>query len=121
MAFTRAQFYILFDEFDLTDTDSGPNTVQDAKVDAAIGVSELQTDRSLFPTTALVGGSFAGLTQADVCVMYLTAHMLARGISSMNARLQKSRGDDNLHTGEDVYWPVYDRLARAAAFGYRST
>jgi hypothetical protein len=124
VAFTRSQFYIGFDVFDLTDYSVDPpvpNAAQDAKVEAAMGMAELQTDRSLFPSTTLSSGSFAGLSQADVCIMYLTAHLLARDPSAMNARLQKSRGDEKLYTGEDVYWPVYERLARAATSGFRGT
>jgi hypothetical protein len=115
VAFTRAQFYVRFDVFDLADYTNPlapvANAAQDAKVDANIAGAEAQTDRTVFPSTAI----------ADEAVMYLTAHLLARDPSSMNARMQKSRGDDNLHTGEDVYWPVYERLARAATSGFRGT
>jgi|SRR5581483_11113779 len=114
MAVTRAQFYVRFDFFDLTDyTGMSPvaNTVQDAKVDAAIAGAEAQTDRSIFPTVAY----------GDEVVMYLTAHLLTKDPGAMNARLQKSRGDDKLHTSEDVFWPVYERLARGSAGGFRST
>jgi hypothetical protein len=106
VSFSRAQFYARFPEFDLTDrSGSSPvaNTAQDTLVDATIAGAEAQTDRTLFVSVA----------QADECVKYLTAHLLARSPAAMNLRLQKSRGDDNLHTGEDVYWPVYARLARA--------
>lgn len=112
MAFTRAQFYARHTFFDLTDyTGMTPvaNTAQDAKVDANIIGAEAQTDRTIFPTTAL----------ADEAIMYLTAHLLACDPESANARLQKSRGDDNLYTSEDVYFKEYLRLARGAAGGPR--
>lgn len=115
MAVTTASFKARFTEFDLDDyTDPAhpvANTVQDALVTQTLAGAEAQTDRTLFPTIAL----------ADEAVMYLTAHLLARSLPALNARLQKSRGDDNLHTGEDVYWPVYERIARSASSGYRST
>lgn len=110
MAFTRAQFYARFDVFDLTDYTQAPpvaNAAQDAKVDAAIAGAETQTDRTIFVTTA----------KADECIMYLTAHLLARDPSAVNMRLQKSRGDDNLVTGEDIYESTWMRLARSAAGG----
>lgn len=114
MAFTRAQFYVRFDVFDLTDYTVSPavaNAAQDAKVDANIAGAEVQTDRTLFPT----------VLAADECIMYLTAHLLACDPSAMNARLQKSRGNDNLHTSEDIYWKEYLRLARGVSSGFRST
>ncbi len=114
MAFTRAQFYAQFSEFDLTDyTGMSPvaNAAQDVIVDATMAGAEAQVDRTIFPSVAL----------ADQAVKYLTAHLLASSMPAMNARLQKSRGDDNLHTGEDVYWMVFRRLATAAGGGARVT
>jgi hypothetical protein len=115
MAFTRAQFYVRFDAFDLTDyiTAGGPfpNTAQDAKVDSHIASAEAQVDRTLFPTVA----------QADTCIMYLVAHNLSCDPSAMNSRLQKSRGDDNLYTSDDVYFKEYLRLALGVVAGYGIT
>lgn len=110
MALVLATVYNRFPVFDLTDGVT-PNTAQDALVTAALAGAEAQIDRTVFATTTL----------ADEAVLYLTAHLLARDPSAVNARMQKSRGDDRLYTGEDVYWPVYERLARAAASGFRST
>lgn len=114
MAFTLADFKLRFTEFDLDDyTDPlvpVPNVRQNTLITLTIAGAEAQVDRSLFPAPA----------QADECVMYLTAHLLARALPAVNARLQKSRGNDNLHTGEDVYWPVFERLARGVTSGFRS-
>ncbi len=110
MSLTIADVKNRFSEFELG-TDAEPNEAADTLVTAALAGAEVQVDRTIFATTKL----------ADEAVLYLTAHLLARSLPAVNARLQKSRGDDNLHTGEDVYWPVYERLARAASVGFRST
>lgn len=84
------------------------DTAQDARVDATLAVAEATVNRSIFFSTAL----------ADECVMYLTAHLLARSPFARNARIQKSRGDENLVTGEDIYYETFQRLARQATTGY---
>lgn len=110
MAVTRAGFYLQFSEWDLGGgSPYVADTAQDARVDAVLVAAEAQTDRTLFFTTAL----------ADQSVMYLAAHLLARSPFARNARVQKSRGDDNLVTGEDIYESTWRRLARQATTGVK--
>ena len=112
MAVTRASFYSRFPEWDLTDTTvtpAVPDAFQDARVDAVLAAAEARTDRTLFPTTIL----------ADECVQYCAAYLLARNPMAMNMRLQKSRGDNSLVTGEDVYYEEYRRVSMIATVGNR--
>ncbi len=112
MALVIADIYANFSEFDLTDSPvPGPNAAQDALVTKKLAAAEAMTDRTIFASTAI----------ADQAVMYLTAHLLALALPAIVARLQKSRGDQNLYTSDDVYWPTYERLARAATGGLGRT
>lgn len=101
MAVTRAQLFLEHPEWDPGDSS------QNALMDATLAAAEAQTDRTLFFSVAL----------ADQCVMYLTCHLLSRSPFARNARIQKSRGDDRLTTGEDIYYETWRRLARQATTG----
>ncbi len=104
--------YDSFPEFDLTDSPvPGPNAAQDSLVTRKLAAAEAMTDRTIFVSTEI----------ADQAVLYLTAHLLALALPAVVARLQKSRGDQNLYTSDDVYWPTYERLARAATGGLGRT
>lgn len=107
MAWTRADFYIAFPEFDLTDytgVTPVPNAREDAVVDAKIAVAIRFVDANRFAT----------VPDGDKAAQYYAAHLLACSPGGLYARLQKSRGDDNLTTSEDVYWKEYVLLARQA-------
>lgn len=111
MAWTRANFYTFFPSFDLTDYTTSPsptaNAEADAVVDAMITLALDMVDATKFATVPI----------AERAQQLYTAHLLATQPGSRFARLQKSRGDDNLVTAEDVYFKEFEMLGRAAGGG----
>lgn len=96
MAVVRADIYASFPVFNLG------NAGQDAIVDAKLAEAKGQVDYAVFQNPV----------NADTCVKYLTAHMLALDPSAVNLRLVKK-------DGSTIYWQTYDRIARANSFGFR--
>ena len=113
MAWTRTDFYANFPAFDLTDYTAtpvpAPNAAADAVVDSAIALAKDLVDASVFNTAAI----------GDRAQQLYAAHYLATQPGSRFARLQKSRGDDNLVTSEDIYWKEFEMLGRIACGGPR--
>lgn len=112
---TSDDFKARFPEFDLTDyTDPLVpvlNAAQEALIEVVLTGAETQSDRTIFANDA----------KADEAILYLAAHLLARSPAAVNARLHATRSSDKLQTGEDIYWRVYERIARAATCGFRTT
>ncbi len=102
MTVALADIYASFPELDLS-VDDVPNTDQDALVNAKLAEATAQVDTSIFQSS----------TNADSAIKYLTAHLIALSPAGLNMKLAK------LGTQDTVYWPTYQRLARAASFGYR--
>lgn len=111
MAVTLVSFKLRFPEFSLflDSANTVTNPDQDARIAAVLAASEASHKRSLFSTDVL----------ADEAIMYYAAHLFARSPFAVNLRIQKSRGDEQLVTGEDIYFEHYSRCIAAAAQGNR--
>lgn len=96
MAVTLSSFKASFPEFDL-----GTDAAHDALVTAKLAEAEGMVDRTLFQST----------TQADSCVSYCAAHLLACSPGGINARLAKDKKGDV----QTLYWPTYQQLKRLGA------
>ena len=91
-----------FPEFDLdSDVETPPNTDQDSVITAKLAEAESMVDRTVFPSEA----------NADSCVKYLTAHLLALSPAAVNLRLVRK-------DGSTLYYMQYERLARRAGAGF---
>src|SRR5258706_15784776 len=97
MAETRANIYASFPEFNL-----GTNAAQDALVDAKLAEAQGQVDYAIFETSV----------NADSCVKYLTARLIALSPAGLNMKLTEK-------DGSTVYDREYVKLARAASMGFR--
>lgn len=98
MALTLAAFKVRFPEFEV---DSETDDLATAKLAEAEGM----TDRALFKDPAGVN--------ADSCVGYLAAHLLATSPGGINSRLAKGEKSGEINT---LYWKPYMKLLRSAMF-----
>jgi len=93
---TVSQIKASFPELELSDAG------QDALIAVKLAEAQNAVDYSIFED----------VDNADSCVKYLTAHLMALAPSGIKARLAKSNG-------ETLYYQTYRRLLQAAAFGFR--
>jgi hypothetical protein len=102
LALSLPAFKVRFPEFEV---DSETDTLATAKLAEAEGM----VDRSLFKDPAQVN--------ADSCVGYLAAHLLANSPGGLNARLAKEEKGGAV----TLYWQPYMKLLRSAVFMKKRT
>lgn len=97
MAVSVSDIKVSFPEFDL-----GTNAAQDALIAAKLAEAQGRVDYSLFEKEV----------NADTCVKYLCARMIALSPSGINMKLSAK-------DGSTIYDETYFTLRAAAAFGFR--